>query len=120
MRMHESYLYEEIVMQITVNGHQVVVTPALREYVAGKFDRIVRHFDHLQDVVVTLSVEKLQHKAEATLRPTSGNPLHADAQASDMYAAIDALADRVDRQVKKHKEKLTNHHAEIVREARYG
>jgi putative sigma-54 modulation protein len=107
-------------MQIQVSGHQVAITPALHDYVSGKFDRIVRHFDHLHDVTVTLTVEKLMHKAEATLRCPSNKTIHADAQAADMYAAIDELADRLDRQVKKHKEKLTNHHRDDGREARYG
>jgi putative sigma-54 modulation protein len=107
-------------MQINVSGHQVAITPALHDYVSGKFDRIVRHFEHLHDVAVTLSVEKLLHKAEATLHCAANKTIHADAQAADMYAAIDALADRLDRQVKKHKEKLTNHHRDDVNEARYG
>ncbi len=107
-------------MQIQVSGHQVAITPALHDYVSVKFDRIVRHFDHLHDVTVTLSVEKLLHKAEATMHCASNKTIHADAQAADMYAAIDALADRLDRQVKKHKEKLTDHHAVDGREARLG
>ena len=107
-------------MQINVNGHQVAVTPALNDYVFGKFDRIVRHFDHLHDVTVTLSVEKLLHKAEATLHCAANKVIHADAHAADMYAAIDALADKLDRQVKKHKEKLTSHHRDAGREARLG
>ena len=106
-------------MQITVSGHQVAVTAALRDYVVSKLDRIVRHFEHLHDVSVTLSVEKLLQRAEATLHCASNKTIHADAQAADMYAAIDALADKVDIQVKKHKEKLTNHHRESGREARY-
>ncbi|MGA9335733.1 MAG: ribosome-associated translation inhibitor RaiA [Rudaea sp.] len=107
-------------MQITVSGHQVAVTPALRDYAIAKLDRVVRHFDHLHDVSVTLSVEKLLHKAEATLHCAANKTIHGDAQASDMYAAIDALADILDRQVKKHKEKLTNHHRDDARQARYG
>jgi len=107
-------------MQINVNGHQVAVTTALKDYVSGKFDRIVRHFDHLHDVTVTLSVEKLLHKAEANIRCAGNKIIHADAQAADMYAAIDALADKLDRQVKKHKEKLTSHHREEGREVRLG
>ena len=106
-------------MQINVSGHQVAITPALNDYVTAKFERIVRHFDHLHDVAVTLSVEKLLHKAEATLHCAS-KTIHADAQAADMYAAIDALADRLDRQVKKHKEKLTDHHRDDTLDARYG
>ena len=107
-------------MQINVNGHQVAVTPALKDYVSGKFDRIVRHFDHLHDVTVTLSVEKLLHKAEANIRCAGNKIIHADAQAADMYAAIDVPADKLDRQVKKHKEKLTSHHREEGREVRLG
>ena len=106
-------------MQITVSGHQVAVTSALNDYVNGKLERIVRHFDHLHDVAVTLSVEKLQQKAEATLHCAANKTIHAYAQAADMYAAIDALADKLDRQVKKHKEKLTNHHRDDARAARY-
>jgi putative sigma-54 modulation protein len=106
-------------MQITVSGHQVAVTGALNEYVNGKLERIVRHFEHLHDVTVTLSVEKLLQKAEATLHCAANKTIHADAQAADMYAAIDALADKLDRQVKKHKEKITDHHREDARAARY-
>jgi putative sigma-54 modulation protein len=105
-------------MQIIVSGHQVAVTPALRDYAIGKLDRIVRHFDHLHDVAVTLSVEKLLQRAEATLHCASNKTIHAFAQATDLYAAIDALADKLDRQVKKHKEKLKSHGRESVRAAR--
>lgn len=106
-------------MQITVSGHQVAVTSALNEYVTSKFDRIVRHFEHLHDVTVTLSVEKLLHQAEATLHCAAAKTIHADAQGTDMYAAIDALVDKLDRQVKKHKEKLTDHHRDDARQMRY-
>ena len=106
-------------MQITVSGHQVAVTSALNNYVNGKLERVVRHFDHLHDVTVTLSVEKLLQKAEATLHCASNKTIHADAHAADMYAAIDALADKLDRQVKKLKEKLTDHHRDDARAARY-
>ena len=105
-------------MQMQVSGHQVTITPALREYVTGKFNRIVRHFDHLHDATVTLSCEKLLHKAEATVRCPANKTIHADATAADMYAAIDILADKLDRQVKKHKEKLTSHHRDDALEAR--
>jgi putative sigma-54 modulation protein len=108
-------------MQVQVSGHQVVVTDALRDYVTGKLHRIVRHFDHLHDVSVTLSLEKLLQKAECTVRCPANKTIHADARAADMYAAIDALVDKLDRQVKKHKEKLTRHHRDAsVREARHG
>ena len=106
-------------MQIVVKGHQVEVTQALHDYAVGKFERVTRHFDHLHELNIVLSVEKLLHKAEATLL-LSGKTLHADATATDMYAAIDVLVDKVDTQVRKHKEKLTDHHAEAVRAARYG
>jgi putative sigma-54 modulation protein len=106
-------------MQITVSGHQVAVTPALRDYTVGKLDRIVRHYDHLHDVAVTLSVEKLLQTAEATLHCAANKTIHAVAQAADLYAAIDALADKLDTQVKKHKEKLKSHHREGARQERY-
>ena len=105
-------------MQMQVSGHQVAITPALRDYATGKFNRIVRHFEHLHDVSVTLSLEKLLHKAEATLHCGANKTIHADAFATDMYAAIDALVDKLDRQVKKHKEKLTSHHRDDAREVR--
>lgn len=105
-------------MQINVKGHQVEVTAALRDYANAKFERVLRHFDHLHDFTIVLSVEKLLHKAEATIQ-LSGKSLHADATAADMYAAIDALVDKVDNQVRKHKEKVTDHHADAVRSARY-
>jgi putative sigma-54 modulation protein len=110
--------HEEFIMQILVKGHQVEVTPALRDYAVGKFERVSRHFDHLHEFTIVLGVEKLLHKAEATIL-VSGKTLHADATAVDMYAAIDALVDKVDTQVRKHKEKLTDHHADAVRSARY-
>jgi putative sigma-54 modulation protein len=100
-------------MQLTLTGHHIDITPALRGYVEKKLDRILRHFDQVIDVHCVLSVEKLRHQAEATLA-VSGGKLHADATDSDMYAAIDALTDKLDRLVKKHKEKLTDHHAAEV------
>ena len=96
-------------MQITLTGNHVDVTPALRDYVQAKFDRIERHFDHVTDIHVILSVEKQRNKAEATVHVT-GASLYADAEHEDMYAALDLMADKLDRQVKKHKEKLTDHH----------
>jgi putative sigma-54 modulation protein len=105
-------------MQIIVSGHQVIVTPALRDYAETKLGRIVRHFELLHDAAVVLSVEKLLQKAEATLHCAANKTIHADATAVDLYAAIDTLADKLDRQVKKHKEKLTDHHRFAGREAR--
>ncbi len=105
-------------MQLDLSGHHVEVTPALRGYVEKKFERISRHFEHLIDVHCVLTVEKLRHKAEATVM-LRGNKIYADATtAGDMYAAIDALTDKLDRCVKKHKEKANDHHAEQVLKAR--
>ncbi len=97
-------------MQLHVSGHHVDVTPALKGYVEKKLDRIVRHSDRVIDVHCILSVEKVRHKAEATVM-LSGGKVFADAVEQDMYAAIDALADKLDRGVKKHKEKLSDHKA---------
>ena len=96
-------------MRIEISGHQIDVTPALRDYVQSKLERLERHSDHLHDGHVILSVEKLLQKAEATFS-LSGRNVHAESVAEDMYAAIDLLADKLDRQVVKHKEKLTDHH----------
>jgi putative sigma-54 modulation protein len=97
-------------MQLTLTGHHVDITPPLKVYVEKKLDRIVRHFDQVIDVHCVLTVEKLTHKAEATLH-VRGNNIHADAAEPDMYAAIDVLTDKLDRLVKKHKEKRADHHA---------
>jgi putative sigma-54 modulation protein len=91
-------------MQLSISGHHVDLSDSLRTYVTEKFDRIERHDDHITNVHVVLSVEKLIHTAEATLH-TSGAELFADASADNMYAAIDALMDKLDRQIVKHKEK---------------
>jgi putative sigma-54 modulation protein len=91
-------------MQITISGHHVEVTDALREYVESKFDRLQRHYSQITQVEVTLNVEKLVQKAEATVH-IAGKDLFAQADSEDMYAAIDALADKLDRQLIKHKEK---------------
>jgi ribosome hibernation promoting factor len=96
-------------MQIDLTGQHVEITPPLREYVTSKLDRLTRHSDQVLDIHVILSVEKLRHTAEATLRLNGGN-VFADATEEDMYAAIDALTDKLDRQVKKHNQKLNDHH----------
>lgn len=92
-------------MQITVSGHHIDVTPALRDYVNTKLGRLQRHFDNITNSAVTLTVEKLVHKAEATVH-VAGADLFALSESEDMYAAIDALADKLDRQLIKHKEKI--------------
>ncbi len=96
-------------MQLTITGHHLEVTPALRTYIESKMERLERHFDHMTNTHVILSVEKLRQKAEATLHVSGGN-LFADATSEDMYAAIDSLIDKLDRQIKKHKEKVKDHH----------
>ena len=96
-------------MQLEVSGHHVEVTEALKNYVKAKFERLERHFDNATQAHVILTVEKLDQKAEATVH-VSGGKLFADAIDANMYAAIDALADKLDRQLKRHKEKLTDHH----------
>ena len=101
-------------MQLNVTGHHIEITPALRGYVEKKLERIERHFEQVIDVHCVLSVEKLRQKAEATLH-VSGSSIHADSTEEDMYAAIDLLTDKLDRCIKKHKEKLTDHHALEVR-----
>lgn len=95
-------------MQIETHGHQIEVTPALREYVDTRFERLGRHFEHPCQIRVQLGLEKPKHKAEATVS-LSGRTLHADAVASDMYAAIDLLTDKLDRLLIKHKEKLSSY-----------
>ena len=97
-------------MQLTLTGHHLDITPPLKSYVEKKLDRVVRHFDQVIDVHCVLTVEKLLHKAEATLH-VRGQNIHADATEADMYAAIDVLTDKLDRLVKKHKEKRGDHHA---------
>jgi len=95
-------------MQLTISGHHIDVTEALREYVTTKISRLERHHDRITNTHVILSVEKLQQKAEATLH-ISGADLFADSESQDLYAAIDTLADKLDRQLIKHKEKHRNH-----------
>lgn len=96
-------------MQINLTGHHVEITDSLRNYVEEKMERVERHFDKVTNTHVILSVENVRHKAEATVH-MSGNNIFAESTEDDMYKAIDALVDKLDRQVKKHKEKITNHH----------
>ncbi len=91
-------------MNLHLTGHQLEITPAMRDYVTGKLDRIARHFDHVIDVRVILSVEKLKHRIEANVH-LSGKDIFVESHDTDMYAAIDALADKLDRQILRHKEK---------------
>ena len=105
-------------MQVNISGHHVEVTPALRDYLHEKLTRIERHFENVTDISCILTVEKLEHRAEATVH-VSGNSLHAHSVEEDMYAAIDSLADKLDRQVRKHKEKITDHHARDSQKRNY-
>ncbi len=106
-------------MQLTITGHHIDVTPALRNKVESKLGKLERHFDHLTDIHCVLTVEKLEHKAEATVN-MSGGSVHAEAIEQDMYAAIDSLVDKLNRQVTRHKEKLTDHHARDADKQRFG
>jgi len=106
-------------MQLTITGHHIDVTPALRNKVETKLAKLEKHFDHLTDIHCVLTVEKLEHRAEATVN-LSGGTIFADAIESDMYAAIDALVDKLSRQVIRHKEKLTDHHAREAGKPRHG
>ena len=96
-------------MQINLTGHHIELTDSLRNFVDTKFERLERHFEHITNIHVILSVEKERQKAEATINVNRGQ-LFAESQHEDMYAAIDSLLDKLDRQLKKHKEKLTDHH----------
>ena len=94
-------------MQLSISGLHMDVTDALKSYVTGKLEKLERHYDHITNVHVVLSAKKLQQRAEATIH-ISGAELFADADCEDLYAAIDKLADKLDRQLIKHKEKVTN------------
>ena len=96
-------------MRIEIHGQHIEVTSALREYVATRFERLARHFEQPFDVRTVLTVEKTRHCAEATVT-LAGRTYHADAEGVDMYAAIDLLADKLDRLLMKHKEKRADHH----------
>ncbi|QGZ40886.1 putative sigma-54 modulation protein [Pseudoduganella flava] len=106
-------------MNLTISGHHIDVTPAIREYVQNKLERVKRHFDHLIDVSVILSVDNLtekekRQKAEINLR-MSGKTVFVESVAQDLYAAIDTLIDKLDRQVMKHKDKVQNHNHETIK-----
>jgi putative sigma-54 modulation protein len=106
-------------MNLTISGHHLELTPAIREYVQTKLERIRRHFDHVIDIAVILTVDKLpekqkRQKAEINLR-LRGKDIHAASIAHDLYAAIDALIDKLDRQVIKYKTKIQNHHHNAIK-----
>jgi len=95
-------------MNLHLTGHQLPITPAIREYISGKLERLTHHFDNVIDVSVVLSVEKLQHRIEATVH-LRGRDIFCECSAQDMYAAIDSLIDKLDRTILKHKEKTLSH-----------
>ncbi|MHB8494672.1 MAG: ribosome hibernation-promoting factor, HPF/YfiA family [Casimicrobiaceae bacterium] len=100
-------------MNLTLTGNHLEITPAIRAYVMTKIERVNRHFDHVIDVSVVLSVDKLQQRVEANVH-VRGKDIHAQSIDADMYAAIDALADKLDRQVLKHKEKQKDHRVDTA------
>jgi putative sigma-54 modulation protein len=95
-------------MQVNLTGRHLELTDSLRNYVASKFEKLERHFDHVTQVNVILSIEKQRQMAEANFH-VSGQDIFADIQHQDMYAAIDGLVDKLDRQLLKHKEKIQSH-----------
>ena len=104
-------------MNLTISGHHLEVTPALRSYVTSKLDRITRHFDQVVDVRVLLSVEKqlkdkdARQRAECNIH-VKGSDMFAESAHADLYAAVDELVDKLDRQVVRHKNRITDHHHE--------
>lgn len=96
-------------MNLNLTGHHVEITPALRDHVTLKLERVAHHFDRITSTHVILSVDKLQQKAEVTLH-VKGKDIYADATDMDLYVAIDQLAEKLDRQILKHKEKISTHH----------
>ena len=106
-------------MNLTISGHHLEITPALRSYVTNKLDRITRHFDQVVDVKVLMTVEKQKEKerrqrAECTIR-VKGSDLFAESAHEDLYAAVDELVDKLDRQVVRHKDRLQDHHHEAAK-----
>jgi len=96
-------------MQLNLTGHHIEITDSLREHVTHKIEKLKRHFDHMTNVHVVLSVEKDRKKAEATVH-VSGADLFASDENDNMYTAIEHVVNKLDRQIIKHKEKMKNHH----------
>lgn len=101
-------------MNLNITGHHVEVTPAIREYITGKLDRVIRHFDNVTSISVIISVEKLKQKAEVTLH-VRGKDIYVESDDSDLYAAIDSMADKLDRQVIKYKQKNQEHNHDALK-----
>ena len=100
-------------MNLHITGHHVHVTPAIRDYVSTKMERVTKHFDYVIDVNVIMSVAKLRHKVEATVH-VRGRDIFCESTEEDMYAAIDTLIDKLDRAIIKHKEKGLSHRHDAV------
>ena len=96
-------------MNLQISGHHLEITPAIHDYVTGKLERVTRHFDNVIDVNVILSVDKLKQKAEVTVH-VPGKDMHVEESGDDLYAAIDTMFDKLDRQVQKYKQKVQDHH----------
>jgi putative sigma-54 modulation protein len=96
-------------MNLQISGHHLEITPAIHDYATGKLERVTRHFDNVIDVSVILSVDKLKQKAEVTVH-LSGKDIHVESVEEDLYAALDSLVDKLDRQILKHKQKVQDHH----------
>lgn len=106
-------------MNLTISGHHLEVTPAIRDYVKGKLDRVTRRYDNIIDISVILSIETLpekekRQKAEINLN-MSGKTIHVESVSQDLYAAIDLLMDKLDRTVMKHKGKQQEHSRESIK-----
>jgi putative sigma-54 modulation protein len=101
-------------MNLHLTGHHVEITPAIRDYVVAKLERINRHFEHVIDVNVVMTVEKLDQRIEANVH-LSGKDIHVQSHDGDMYAAIDGLIDKLDRQVIRHKEKFGVKHSQGIK-----
>tara|TARA_B100001750_G_C15323038_1_gene503218 strand:+ start:411 stop:731 length:321 start_codon:yes stop_codon:yes gene_type:complete len=105
-------------MQLNITGHHITVSDPLKNYVAVKLNKISRHYDLVTNVHCILTVEKLRHKAEATVQ-ANGVKIYADNIDQNMYAAIDGLSDKLERRVRRHKEKLVDHHARDSMKRKY-
>lgn len=103
-------------MQLNITGHHIEVTPALRAFVTEKMQRISKHFDHVISMDVILKVENHHKKAEGKIN-AAGKSLFAQANDADMYAAIDILADKLDKQVRRYKDRVRGHHASAAKRA---
>lgn len=101
-------------MNLNITGHHVEVTPAIREYVVTKLDRVIAHFDNVTSVNVILSVEKLKQKAEVTVH-VRGKDIYVESDDANLYAAIDSMSDKLDRQVQKYKQKMADHNHDALK-----